>query len=286
MQTTRFLELLAAPRPLVMGVLNVTPDSFSDGGLFLAAEVAARHAEQMLADGADIIDIGGQSTRPPGSAYGAGAAPVTLDEELRRVLPVIDYIISDHPEAIISIDTVKSEVARRAIDSGATIINDVSGATEDKQMFVTAATLNAPLVLMHGYGPEFDKATIEEYRYNDVVGQVGAWLENRIAAARSAGVRNVLGDVGIGFAKVFEDNLALIRHHGDFACLGVPMVLGVSRKSTIGKLLGGVPPQERATGSVAAALYGISRGAKIIRTHDVKQTRDAIVVWNALGLSV
>lgn len=283
MQTTRFTELLSEPRPLVMGVLNVTPDSFSDGGLFLAAEVAARRAQEMLAEGADIIDIGGQSTRPPGSTYGAGAPPVTLDEELRRVLPVVDYILSDFPDTIISIDTVKAEVARRALDTGATIINDVSGATEDEAMLSVAASIDAPIILMHGYGPEFQKPTIEEYRYNDVVGQVGAWLERRVEQARIAGVRTILADVGIGFAKTYEDNLALIRHHAEFVCLGVPMVLGVSRKSTIGRILGGIPPQERVSGSVAAALYGIAHGAKIIRTHDVRQTREALKVWEMIS---
>ncbi|MBS1903580.1 MAG: dihydropteroate synthase [Bacteroidetes bacterium] len=283
MQTTRFNELLSEPRPLVMGVLNVTPDSFSDGGLFLAAEVAARRAQEMLAEGADIIDIGGQSTRPRGSAYGSGAPPVTLDEELRRVLPVVDYILSDFPDTIISIDTVKAEVARRALDTGATIINDVSGATEDGAMLSVAASLDAPIILMHGYGPEFQKSTIEEYRYNDVVGQVGAWLERRVEQAHIAGVRTILADVGIGFAKTHEDNLALIRHHAEFDCLGVPMVLGVSRKSTIGRILGGIPPQERVSGSVAAALYGVAHGAKIIRTHDVRQTREALQVWEAIS---
>jgi dihydropteroate synthase len=282
MQTTRFLELLSGTRPLVMGVLNVTPDSFSDGGLFYNAEVAARRATQMLDEGADIIDIGGQSTRPPGNAYGAGAEPVSLAEELRRVLPVVDYLLSERPDAIISIDTVKAEVAHRAIESGATIINDVSGATKDPAMLAVAAELQAPLVLMHGYGPQFQKASIEEYRYNDVVGQVGAWLEERIAAAHEAGVKTILADAGIGFAKVFDDNVALLRHHAEFGCLGVPMVLGVSRKSTIGKLLGGVPPEGRVIGSIAAALHGVSNGAKIIRTHDVKQTNEALNVWQAL----
>ncbi|MDP4237719.1 MAG: dihydropteroate synthase, partial [Bacteroidota bacterium] len=260
-----------------------TPDSFSDGGIFFQAEEALSHAKAMLAAGADIIDIGGQSTRPPGKTYGKGAEQVSLDEELRRVLPVIDYIVLERPETIISIDTTRAEVARRAIESGAAIINDVSGGTEDEKILEIAAEEEAPVILMHGYGPEFSKERIEDYHYTDVVGEVFDWLRKRIDLARERGVNSILADIGFGFAKTAADNIELLREHDKFSGLGVPMVLGVSRKSTIGKILGGAPPAERLYGSVAAAVYGSLNGAKIIRTHDVKQTVDALRISDALA---
>lgn len=289
MQLSKFLDRLVSGPPLLMGVLNVTPDSFSDGGLFINPEVATRRAVEMLEQGADIIDIGGQSTRPPGNAYGAGAEVVTLETELQRVVPVIDSILSQCPDVVISIDTVKAEVARRALDAGATIVNDVSGGTQDRNMFSVAAKMKAPLILMHGYGPEFQKASLDDYTYPNVVEQVIAWLSRQIRAAQDAGVSTILADVGIGFAKGAADNIKVLQEHQSFSKLGVPMVLGVSRKSTIGKILSsryGIntfpPPQERVIGSIAAALYGIANGARIIRTHDVRQTGEAIQVWEAL----
>ncbi len=283
MNTTRFQSFLKEKRTLVMGVLNVTPDSFSDGGAFLLAEVAVKHAAQMLADGADIIDIGGQSTRPPGDAYGKGAENITLEEELNRTLPVITNLVALHSDIVISIDTTKSEVARQALDSGATIINDVSGATEDAAMLDLAKAKNAPIILMHGYGPEFSKAKIEDYNYKNVVDEVFDWLNKRIDLARGAGIDIILADIGFGFAKKTHDNITLLSHHKRFSELGVPLLLGVSRKSTIGKILDGVPPLERINGSIAAAAYGVINGAKIIRTHDVKQTVEALKVVDALS---
>jgi dihydropteroate synthase len=282
MNSVKFQSLLEEKRTLIMGVLNVTPDSFSDGGVFLTAERAIEHASAMLAEGADIIDIGGQSTRPPGSAYGSGAEYVSLDEELRRVLPVIDFIIVDHPEVIISIDTTKAEVAKRALQSGATIINDVSGATEDESMLDVALKKDAPIILMHGYGPEFSKVKIEDYRYHDVTGEVFSWLKKRIDAAKGRGIKTILADIGFGFAKSANDNITLLREHKKFMDLGVPMTLGVSRKSTIGKMLGIVTASERVNGSIAAAIYGSMNGAKILRTHDVKQTAEALKVTDML----
>jgi dihydropteroate synthase len=282
MNNDLFESLLEQKRTLVMGVLNVTPDSFSDGGTFFRAEAALERAGEMLREGADIIDIGGQSTRPPGSAYGKGAELVSLEEELRRVLPVIDFLVLEYPDIIISIDTTKPEVARRALDSGATIINDVSGATEDKDMLRIAKEKNAPIILMHGYGPEFTKAKIEDYKYESVTEEIFEWLKKNVNQAKEFGIKNVLADIGFGFAKKAEDNIVLLKNHKRFSDLGIPMVLGVSRKSTIGKLLGGAPPLERVSGSIAAAMYGAMNGAKIIRTHDVKQTVEALKVINAL----
>jgi dihydropteroate synthase len=283
MNISAFESLLREKRTLTMGVLNVTPDSFSDGGEFIRKDSALERAALMLAEGADIIDIGGQSTRPPGSAYGFGARQVNLDEELNRVIPVIESLIREYPETIISIDTTKSEVAAKAIEAGATIINDVSGATEDSMMLDIAKEKNAPIILMHGYGPEFSKEKIEDYHYKDVVNEVYDWLKERIKAANSKGIKNILADIGFGFAKKADDNITLLRNHQKFTELGVQMVLGVSRKSTIGKILGGVAPLERINGSIAAAVYGAMNGAKIIRPHDVKQTVEALKVVDKIS---
>lgn len=279
---TRYQELIHSPHTLIMGVLNVTPDSFSDGGKYLRTEDAVLRVGEILSEGADIIDIGGQSTRPPGSIYGSGAEDVSLEEEGKRVYPVIEAIAKNFPKAIISIDTTKAEVARRALELGATIINDVSGATQEPEIADVAKLMNAPLIIMHGYGPGFQKAKIEEYEYGDVVQSVYDWLKERILELRAKGVEHILADIGFGFAKTADDNIRLLREHDYFSELGVPLVLGVSRKSTIGKLLGGVPPEGRLYGSIAAGLYGSQHGAKIIRTHDVHQTKEALRVWDAI----
>lgn len=279
---TRYQELIHSPHTLIMGVLNVTPDSFNDGGMYLQLEDAVRHAGEMLAEGADIIDIGGQSTRPPGSTYGKGADDVSLAEEASRVLPVIEAIIRTFPDVIVSIDTTKAEIARQAIERGAAIINDVSGATQEPNIITVAKEQNTPIIIMHGYGPEFTKEQIESYGYDDVVQSVFDWLRGRILSLRGQGLEHILADIGFGFAKTADDNIRLLREHDYFSELGVPLVLGVSRKSTIGKLLGGVPPEGRLYGSIAAALYGSQHGAKIIRTHDVRETKEALRVWDAV----
>jgi len=267
-------------------VLNVTPDSFSDGGDFLDTTAAREHARAMIAEGADIIDIGGQSTRPPGKTYGTGAEEVTEAEERARVITLIQTLAAEFPNVLYSIDTVRSTIAREAIDAGADIINDVSAGTSDQAMFEVAATLQAPIILMHGHGPEFKKESIEEYIYEDVTEEVSAWLKERIEAAREAGISIVLADCGFGFAKTPHDNIRLLREHSRFVWLGVPMVLGVSRKSTIGKMLGdNVPPKERVYGSIGAAVFAALNGAKIIRTHDVRATREALNVVDAIRYS-
>jgi dihydropteroate synthase len=275
-------DLLARPSPIIMGILNVTPDSFSDGGDFTSLETAVSHALQMVRDGAEIIDVGGESTRPPGAAYGAGAAAITEEEELRRVIPVIEAIRKQDPNILISIDTQKSGVAQATIDAGADIINDVSAGTTDPNILQIGAKYKTPIILMHGHGPNFSKPKIEDYVYGDVVEEVRQYLKERIAAAREAGCETILADVGIGFGKTYSDNLKLIKHHASFASLNVPLVLGVSRKSTIGRAMGNKPPKERMIGSVAAACYGVEHGAKIIRTHDVKETREALAVISAI----
>ncbi len=276
-------DLLAHPGPIVMGVLNVTPDSFSDGGDFASKEQAVDHAIQMVLDGAEIIDIGGESTRPAGSAYGAGATPISANEEIARVLPVIESLRSADDHILISIDTQKSKAAKAAIAAGANIVNDVSAGTFDPHMFEIAAKYHASIILMHGHGPNFRKAKIEDYFYEDVVTEVRDYLAERIRAAREAGIETILADVGIGFAKSYQDNLKLLKNHETFTSLNVPLVLGVSRKSTIGKAMGGnPPPKARMIGSIAAACYSVEHGAKIIRTHDVKETREALSALSAI----
>jgi dihydropteroate synthase len=279
-------SLLAEPRTLIMGVLNVTPDSFSDGGDFLDKNIARDHVRMMIAEGADIIDIGGQSTRPPGKTYGSGAEEVTEAEEHQRVIPLIQTLAAEFPNVLYSIDTVRSNIAREAIEAGADIINDVSAGTADGTMFEMASALQTPIILMHGHGPEFRKEKIEDYVYEDVTEEVSAWLKERIEAAREARIPMVLADCGFGFAKTPQDNIRLVREHSRFVWLGVPMVLGVSRKSTIGKILGNdVPPKDRVYGSIGAAAYAALNGAKIIRTHDVRPTREALKVVDAIRYS-
>lgn len=277
-------DLLIQKPALVMGILNVTPDSFSDGGEYLDQPAATQHALRMIDEGADIIDVGGESTRPKGKTYGEGAQAVSLEEELERVVGVIDGIRKLNADVLISIDTTKSEVARAAVGVGANIINDVSAGTADAKMFVTARDLNAPLILMHGHGPFFKRENIEEYEYENVTRTVFNYLRMRMIEARNFGVREVLADVGIGFAKVYNENLKLMRDHEQFKSLGVPLVIGVSRKATIGKMLGeNVQQKDRAAASLAAALYCVQRGARIVRTHDVKPTAEALKVWAALN---
>jgi len=279
-------DLLIQKPALVMGILNVTPDSFSDGGEYLDQGAAVKHALEMIAEGADIIDVGGESTRPKGKTYGDGAHPVSEEEEMSRVVGVIEAIRKDDTDVLISIDTTKASVARAAIGAGADIINDVSAGTSDAKMFLAARDLNVPLILMHGHGPFFKRENIEEYEYENVTRTVLNYLRMRMIEARNFGVREVLADVGIGFAKVYNENVKLMHDHEQFKSLGVPLVIGVSRKATIGRMLGeNVPPKERAAGSLAAALYCVQRGARIVRTHDVKPTVEALKVWQELGRS-
>jgi len=275
------LQRIAAPRAaiadiplartLVMGIVNVTPDSFSDGGRYLDSAAAVAHALQLEAEGADILDIGGESTRP-------GADPVGADEECRRVLPVIEAVVKQGGVPV-SIDTRKAEVMRRAADAGARIINDVSALTHDTGSLDAAAKIELPVILMHAQG---DPRTMQDHpRYDDVVLDVYDWLDARIAACERAGIarERLIVDPGIGFGKTLAHNLALLASLSIFHGLGCPVLLGASRKSFIGKLLG-VPPAERLPGSLAAALAGVDQGVQIVRVHDVAATCQALAVWS------
>ena len=268
--------------PLLMGIVNVTPDSFSDGGLFLSVASAYDHSMRLLDEGADIIDIGGESTRPPGRSYGAGAVAVAEQEELDRVIPVIERLARARPDAAISIDTMKASVARAAVAAGARIINDVSAGRFDRAMFDVAREHEAPYILMHGHDPT-ERRRLEEIVYTDPVTEVHAFLEERIAEARGAGVRTILADVGIGFSKGARENIVLLREHRRFESLGVPLLVGPSRKAFIGALLGGAAPEERVYGTIAACAVAAANGASILRVHDVRAVREFFTVHSALG---
>ncbi|MDX9757703.1 MAG: dihydropteroate synthase [Bacteroidota bacterium] len=255
----------------IMGILNVTPDSFSDGGEHLRVADAVAHARSMIADGADIIDIGGESTRP-------GAAELPPDEELRRVLPVIEALRreSDIP---ISIDTRHADVARAALDAGADLINDVSALRHDPRMAEVAAACGAPVVLMHMAGTP---ATMQDApSYKNVTQDIYIFFEERIAFCHAAGMTELVLDPGIGFGKTVAHNLQLVRELADFGPLGCPLLVGTSRKSFLGALTGAEPP-DRLPGTIASCLSAWRRGAGILRVHDVRAVRDALRVADAI----
>lgn len=266
-------RVLCLDVPRVMGIVNVTPDSFSDGGAHATAEAAIAHGLRLVAEGADLLDIGGESTRP-------GAAEVSIDEELRRVLPVVEGL-ARVTRVPISIDTSKPEVMRAAIEAGAGMINDVYGLRRDGALDAAAA-LGVPVVLMHMQGEPRGMQDAPEY--DDVVGEVHRFLAERIFSAEMAGIekRRIVVDPGFGFGKTTAHNLALLAQLARFVELGVPVLAGLSRKRSIGALTGREAPAERMAGSVAAHLIAAQRGARILRVHDVAQTVDALKIWNAV----
>ncbi len=260
-------------RTLVMGILNVTPDSFSDGGRFVDPETAAKHALQMAADGADLIDVGGESTRP-------GSESVPADEEIRRVIPVIQRLVVDLPDVPISIDTRKHEVAAAALEAGASIVNDVS-AGADQKMFDVVRGAGAALVLMHMKGEP--QTMQEEPRYDDVLAEVHEFLRERIEAAEFAriGSERLCVDPGIGFGKTLDHNLVLMRDIDALLDLGRPLLVGPSRKRFIGTLLD-LPEDERVEGTAGAVAWLVGRGVHIVRVHDVKEVVRVVRVVDAI----
>ncbi len=261
------IAALEMDRPRIMGILNVTPDSFSDGGKFNQADRAVTHALQMVSDGAAIIDIGGESTRP-------GAAEVLIEDEVNRTAPVI-AAIRDQSEVPISIDTRKAVVARAAMTAGASMINDVAAFTYDPALAGVAASAELPVCLMHAQGsPETMQA---DPRYDDVLLDVYDFLAARIAVAKAAGIapEQIIVDPGIGFGKTIEHNLSLLRGLSLFHSLGCPILLGASRKRFIGSLGGGQSAADRVAGSVAVALHGLRQGVQILRVHDTFETNQA-----------
>ena len=261
-------------RPRLMAVLNVTPDSFSDGGADPCAEASVARGAALVEAGADFLDIGGESTRP-------GAEPVTPGEEQDRILPVIEGLIAAGVGAPISVDTRNAATARAALQAGARIFNDVSALTHDPESLAVAAETGASICLMHASG---DPKTMQnDPRYRNVLIEVYAYLEKRVAACVEAGVarERIIVDPGIGFGKTIAHNLALISGLAALQGLGLPVMLGASRKGFIGRLSGVVDAGARAAGSVGAAIAGAAQGAQILRVHDVRETRDALNVWMA-----
>jgi dihydropteroate synthase len=242
-------------KTLIMGILNVTPDSFSDGGRFTEIEKAVQHAKEMVANGADIIDIGGESTRP-------GFAAVSVEEELERVIPIIEAL-SEHVDVAISVDTYKAEVAKQAVLAGAHIINDIWGAKADENMARVAAELKVPIILMHNR---------DNRNYSSFIRDVLNDLYESIAIVKKAGVsdENIILDPGIGFAKDYSENILMMQNLDKLSMLGYPVLLGTSRKSMIGQALD-LPVLERMEGTGATVCYGIQKGCQIIRIHDVKE---------------
>ena len=267
-------RLLPLDRPRVMGIVNVTPDSFSDGGAHASTANAIAHGLRLAEEGADIIDVGGESTRP-------GADEVPVEEELRRVLPVVEALAA-RTALPISIDTSKPEVMRAAVAAGAGLVNDVFALRRDGALD-TAAALGVPVVLMHMLG---EPRTMQAApAYDDVVGEVHRFLAERIFAAEMAGIakRNLVVDPGFGFGKTLAHNLRLLAGLRRFTELGVPVLAGLSRKKSIGEITGREDPAQRVHGSVAAHLVAVQNGAAIVRVHDVAATVDALKVWNALS---
>jgi dihydropteroate synthase len=265
---------LVLDRPRVMGIVNVTPDSFSDGGRHDTADLAVAHALKLADEGADVLDVGGESTRP-------GAAEVDADEELRRVIPVIERLVRETGLPI-SVDTSKPEVMRAAVEAGAGLINDVRALRVDGAL-ETAAQLGVPVVLMHMQGEPRSMQAAPDY--DDVVADVHRFLAERIFAAEMAGIAKsrLIVDPGFGFGKTLEHNLALLARLDAFTNLGVPLLAGLSRKRTIGELTGREATDERVHGSVAAHLIAAQRGASLLRVHDVAATVDALRVWHAVA---
>ena len=258
-----------------MGILNVTPDSFHDGGKLTTVDAALRRCEEMIAEGADIIDIGGESTRP-------GAEPVPLEEELKRVLPVIESIVKRF-DCTISIDTMKSHVARAALDAGAHIVNDVSAMTADPLMLEVPQTFGAGVVLNHMRGAP--RTMQQNPEYSDAVQEVRDFLFERVQLLASMGLSKdrIVVDPGIGFGKSVAENLALLRRQRELLGLGFPILAGWSRKSTLGTVTGALVDRRQAA-SVSAALLAALNGARILRVHDVRETVEAFKVWLAAGM--
>ncbi len=259
--------------PMMMGILNVTPDSFSDGGQYTGVAAAIRQAEAMVAEGADMIDVGGESTRP-------GSDPVDAEEQIRRVVPAIKAIRDMHPSLPISIDTTLSEVARAALEVGANLINDISAGLGDPAMLAFAARADVPIILMHMQGTP--KTMQDDPHYDDVVAEVKDALLSRIEAALNAGIkqRNIAIDPGIGFGKRKQDNLALLAHLAQFVALGYPVLLGTSRKRFMGSIINVAEPTELVTATAVTTVLGVMAGVQMFRVHDIQANRQAAdVAW-------
>ncbi|PZQ45407.1 MAG: dihydropteroate synthase [Micavibrio aeruginosavorus] len=265
---------LSGDDPLLMGIVNVTPDSFSDGGEYLDPAKAVAHGKRLVEEGAHILDIGGESTRP-------GSEEVNVEEELRRVVPVVLGL--KDCGAMISVDTRNAVVMKAVVEAGAGLINDVSALTHDKNAMAVVAQSGAYVCLMHMKGDP--KTMQDDPMYDDVFSEVRDYLKGRIEACLSAGIKmnRIIIDPGIGFGKALEHNLSLLNRLGEFGSLQAPVLLGASRKRFIGALCGGYGPDQRLAGSLAAVLAGYERGVRIFRVHDVAETAQALAVWRAVN---
>jgi dihydropteroate synthase len=258
-------------RTHVMGILNVTPDSFSDGGVYFDADRALKHGLKMVEDGADFIDIGGESTRP-------GSAPLPAEEEIRRVIPIIDKLTKEC-DVPISIDTYKSEVAEEALDAGASIVNDITGLHHDERLAGIVAKYSASIILMHIKGTP--KTMQVAPHYDDVIEEIISYLRKSVSHAQTAGISQIVIDPGIGFGKTLEHNLAIIQHLKEFQQLGYPVMVGPSRKSFIGAILD-LPVDQRMEGTAAVVAASILNGAAIVRVHDVKEIKRVAMVTDRI----
>jgi dihydropteroate synthase len=258
----------------IMGILNVTPDSFSDGGLYFDKSTAVKRALQMVEEGADIIDIGGESTRP-------GSEPITIEEELKRTIPIIE-VLSKKVKIPLSIDTYKSEVAKRALDAGASMVNDISGLRFDPKMPAVVSEYKVPVVIMHIRGTPRDMQ--QNPVYEALIPEIMDYLRIGITMAREAGISEdmIVIDPGVGFGKTFEHNLQIIHNLQELTLLRKPVLIGLSRKAFIGKILGDVPVTERLEGTAAAVAISIMNGANIIRAHDIKEMVKVVKVADAI----
>jgi len=269
---------LVLDHPVVMGIVNVTPDSFSDGGQFFSPGAALAHAARLVAEGAEILDVGGESTRPQ------SAEPVPVDEELRRVLPVVRTLAAERPDTIISVDTVKAAVAEAAIEAGAHVVNDVSGLRLDREMLHVCASSGVGVVIMHSRGDVSDMATYAHAEYASFLDEMLDELHERVAAAESAGItsEHIAVDPGIGFSKRAEHSLIALACLERLVAWGYPVVVGASRKRFVGQITGATQPAHRVWGSVGAAVAAYERGARVLRVHDVGPTRHALDVVAAI----
>lgn len=259
--------------PAVMGILNVTPDSFSDGGRFLNLDSATERIAEMVEEGADIIDVGGESTRP-------GSDPVSADEELERTIPVIQKAADIFRDVIFSIDTTKYEVAKAALNAGAHIINDVSGLDKEPRFAELCAETGAGYVCMHSQGDP--KTMQKDPQYQDVVMEIFRELFKKVKHLRNSGVKNILVDPGIGFGKTLDHNLKLVSQLHHFSGLECPVMVGASRKSMLGKILNNHSAEDRVAATVAIHYHCLMRGASVIRVHDVQEAVDSVKIFNAV----
>lgn len=266
-------QLLDLSEPKVMGILNVTPDSFFDGGRYQNEKKTLSQVEKMLHDGASIIDVGGMSSRP-------GAKIISVEEELQRVVPVIDLIIKNFPQTIISIDTIRAKVAKESVEHGASIVNDISAGNIDSELFQTVADLGIPYILMHMKGKP--KTMQQNVEYNDILLEVTDFLIKKIGELRALGVKDIILDVGFGFGKTVEHNYQLLKYMHQFQIMDLPILAGVSRKSMICKVLN-IEPKAALNGTTALHLVALQQGAKLLRVHDVKEAVEVVKLWQQLG---